>query len=161
MDLGSGILAATGFITGVGALYVNWRSQKDQRAQQVAANRVSEDKTELERTKQIVDQLSTHNDRLIARSERAEGQVEDLRDELDEERTLRRHMLAAQESRCRDVQGSMVETLIVLRGVVNDEIMRAAADAAIEQPSHPHELPAPQRETEGETDGAGNRAGGQ
>lgn len=161
MDLGSAILAATGAVTGVGALWVNWRSQKDQKVQLAAAQRVVEDKTELEKQKQIVDQLSAHNDRLIIRAERAEAHEEDLRDELDEERTLRRHMLAAQESRCRDVQGSMVETLIVLRGVVNDEIMRSAADSAIDQPPHPHELPAPQRETEGEKDGSGNGAGGQ
>jgi hypothetical protein len=51
-------------------------------------------------------------------------------------------MYSVQESRCREVQAQLTDALIVLRGVVGNEIAQAAADTAIAHVApHPHALP--------------------
>lgn len=138
------LVAVTGFIVGVGGLVLNLRGQRDQNRQQRAANAVLEDKGRLDETQQALDATERRAERAEAGEERWRERAATLEDALDEQKQLYRSMYAAQESRCREVTGDLVDTLLGLRGVVRDEVTRAATDAALESfTPHPHELPAP------------------
>lgn len=136
------LVAITGFIVGVGGLALNLRGQRDQNRQQAAANAALEDKGRLDETQQALDATVQRAERAEAGEQRKQERIEKLEEAIDEQRQLYRHMYAAQESRCREVTGDLVDTLMGLRGVVRDEVTRAAADEAIETfRPHPHELP--------------------
>ncbi len=105
-SIGSVVIAVTGLVTGLGALWLNWRSQKDQTRQQAAASAMVKSKARLEETQQALDALRTalEIERETTTTPRVRNQH--LEDSLDEERSLRHHLFSAQVSRCREVQGA-------------------------------------------------------
>lgn len=142
MDIGGDgtawLVAITGAVTGIGALILNRRSQKETAELTRAANRVARDRSRLEETEQAITSLeraleraNEEIDRLSAARTRAEA-------ERDEAKDLHRQMYAAQESRCREFAQDLTDAILVLRRVVRDEVAREAADAALEWPGHPH-----------------------
>lgn len=153
------LLGAAAVITAIGTIYVNRNSRRDQHRQAAAAAQVQRDQHQLEETKQALEALGSaltetrtdlHEERRLRRQAEAE---------LEEKKTLHRHMYAAQESRCLEYAGQLTDTVLTLRGVVVDEIARAAADSALRAlPSHPHDLPpATPPALEGEKDDPADR----
>lgn len=147
MDVGSAILAATGIVTGIGALYVNYRSQRDQNRQQAAASSIAEKAGRVDEVIKSNEVLSGMNDRLVTQLTDARMQVDTLRErndmlenEVDEQKELRRQMLSRQAARCEEVQAMLTDTVLTLRDVVQDEIAKTAAGVVLGTAGpHPHD----------------------
>ena len=133
------LIAVTGFITGVGALYLNRRSQTEQNMLQQAANKVAADKHRLEETQQALDAMEALLDRATADADKYRARAGDLETDLDEAKMLHRSLYAAQEARCREYAQELTEAILILRQVVTEEIAAAAADRALTRDGHPHE----------------------
>ena len=143
------ITAITGIIVGIGGLLLNRQGQRDQHRQQQAATAAVEEKERADRTELALDAVSRRAELAERGEERMRLRIESLEDELDEERSLRRHLFAAQESRCREVVADLTDALVTLRGIVTDEIAQSAATKALRRSAaspHPHELPAPKED---------------
>lgn len=145
MELGAGgvgwFVAATGFITGIGALVLNRRGQKEQAAVQRAANRIAHDKHRLEETQQALESLEKALGRANEEADRYRARAEASETALDEAKMLSRQMYAAQAAQCQAYAQELTEAILLLRQVVTDEIAAAAADDALGAPRHPHDPP--------------------
>lgn len=132
------ITAVVGAVVGIGGLFLNRSSQREQRRQQQAANAAAQSKNRLDETQQALDATERRAERAEAGEEKLRLRVDLLESERDEQRTMHRAQYAVQESRCREVQAQLTDALIVLRGVVTDEVARSAATTAADVPPHPH-----------------------
>lgn len=143
------VTAIVGGIVGVGGLMLNRFSQREQARQQSVADQAAKDSRDLSETQQALDATVKRAELAEAGEERKQtiidtkqARIERLEEALDEQRSLYRSMYSAQEARCRDVTGDLVDTLINMRGVVRDEITRAAVESAVDDfVPHPHEIP--------------------
>lgn len=136
------LVAITGFIVGIGGLLLNVRGVRDQNRQQSAATQAMGAKGRLDETQQALDAVEKRAELAETGETRKQARIDQLEDELDEERLLRRHQLAQQEARCREQVTALTDALITLRGVVVDEVARAAALTALDRNlPHPHERP--------------------
>lgn len=141
------IVAITGAIVGLGGLVLNLRGQAAQRVEQYAANAALNTKARLDETQQALDaagrraEVAETGERLLREENlRLRGEVDRLEDEIDEATTLRRHMLAQQEARCREQLTQITDVAISLRKVVTDETARAAAAVVLDRAlPHPHD----------------------
>ncbi len=138
------ITACVGAAVGLGGLWLNRISQREQNRQQRAANKVAEDRADLDETAQALAATVRRAELAEAGEDRKQKRIDQLEDEIEEERSLRRVLFSAQEARCREVQAQLTDALITLRGVVTDEIAAAAATTALMLSTpHPHQLPPP------------------
>lgn len=147
------MVAITSFITGVGALVLNRRGQKEQAVIQKAANRIQHDKHRLEETQQALESLEKALTRANEEADRYRARAESSEIALDEAKMLHRQMYAAQAAQCQAYAQELTEAILVLRQVVTEEIAAAAGDTALELPRHPHDPPRGSGATRGVPDG--------
>lgn len=141
------LLAITGLITGVGAMVMNRRGQKEQHALQGVANSMAEDKNRLEETDQAISSL----ERALAW---AEGQADKYRGLWETSEDKRRAEYAEQERLCREYAADLTATITVLKSRTNDPVAAEAAERVLTQPRHPH-APTHERDEHADDDDGG------
>lgn len=145
-SLAAVITAATGVFVAFTGFLLNRSSQREQARQQAAADKAAQDSQKASHLELALDAMQRRAEMAEAAEIRKTRRVDELEDELDEQRDLHRHQLAAQEARCREQLGAVTDVALTLRAVVNDEIAQAAARTALDRVlPHPHE-PRPTRE---------------
>ena len=143
------ITAIVGAVVGIGGLALNRSSQREQARQQAAADRAAQDSRKASHLELALDAMQRRAEMAEAGEIRKTRRVDELEDELDEQRDLHRHQLAAQEARCREQLAAVTDVALTLRAVVNSEIAEAAARTTLDRVlPHPHE-PRPARELPG------------
>lgn len=140
------ITAVFGGIAVVGGLILNRLSLREQARQQAAADKAARDSEKAGHLELALDAMQRRAEMAEAGEIRKTRRVDELEDELDEEREMRRAMLSAQEARCREQLSAVTDVALTLRAVVNDEIAQAAARTALDRVlPHPHD-PRPELE---------------
>lgn len=146
------IVALTGLASFVVGTLLTRRGRRETQRQKAAADQALADKTRLAETQQALDATRKRAETAEAGEERWRVRADELEVEVDQERDRRRTTLADQEARCQRTVAQLHDVVETLRGVVVDEISRAAAGlqvAAVR--AHPHD-PLPELDCGTDTD---------